>query len=150
MKPFGLYIGFKGKNNASSILVKSISEDSYLLTNSFEGLKRDIQLLSCSYDGVVLFGIDKNLSDAVRIEKVAEKETREFSVLNLEDISTQLDSVGISNYVSDKPTHYLCNEAYWHLLRKFNGKAVLIHIPSIKNFNEKYIDGFRQVFEKSG
>lgn len=37
-----LFLGFKGKNNASSILVKSISENSYFLTNSFEGLKRDI------------------------------------------------------------------------------------------------------------
>lgn len=141
-----LYIGFKGKNNASCILVKSISADSYLLTNSFEGLKKDIELLSRSYDSVILFGIDKNLFDTVRIEKVAEKETKEFSALNLDAISAQLDTVGISNYLSDKPTHYLCNEAYWYLLRKFNGRAVLIHIPSIKNINEKLIDGLKQAF----
>jgi len=141
-----LHIGFKGKNNASCILVKSISADSYLLTNSFEGLKKDIDLLSRSYDYVILFGIDKNLIDTVRIEKVAEKETKEFSVLNLDAISAQLDTVGISNYLSDKPTRYLCNEAYWYLLRKFNGRAVLIHIPSIKNINEKLIDGLKQVF----
>ena len=141
-----LYIGFKVKNNASCILVKSISADSYLLTNSFEGLKKDIELLSRSYDSVILFGIDKNLFDTVRIEKVAEKETKEFSALNLDAISAQLDTVGISNYLSDKPTHYLCNEAYWYLLRKFNGRAVLIHIPSIKNINEKLIDGLKQVF----
>ncbi len=53
-----LHIGFKGKNNASYILVKSISTDSYLLTNSFEGLKRDIENLDYSYDCVILFGID--------------------------------------------------------------------------------------------
>jgi len=141
-----LHIGFKGKNNASCILVKSISADSYLLTNSFEGLKKDIDLLSRSYDYVILFGIDKNLIDTVRIEKVAEKETKEFSALNLDAISAQLDTVGISNYLSDKPTRYLCNEAYWYLLRKFNGRAVLIHIPSIKNINEKLIDGLKQVF----
>ena len=141
-----LHIGFKGKNNASCILVKSISADSYLLTNSFEGLKKDIDLLSRSYDSVILFGIDKNLIDTVRIEKVAEKETKEFSALNLDAISAQLDTVGISSYLSDKPTHYLCNEAYWYLLRKFNGRVVLIHIPSIKNINEKLIDGLKQVF----
>ena len=100
-----LHIGFKGKNNASCILVKSISADSYLLTNSFEGLKKDIDLLNRSYDYVILFGIDKNLIDTVRIEKVAEKETKEFSALNLDAISAQLDTVGISNYLSDKPTH---------------------------------------------
>lgn len=141
-----LYIGFKGKNNASCILVKAISEDSYLLTNSFAGLKRDIELLGSSYDYVILFGIDKRLVNTVRIEKVAEKETKEFSSLNLENISAQLDVVGISNYLSDKPTHYLCNDAYWHLLRKFNGNVVLIHIPSIKNMNEKFIEGLKQVF----
>lgn len=142
-----LHIGFKGKNNASSILVKAISEDSYLLTNSFEGLKRDIESLSDFYDCVVLFGIDKNLRDTVRIEQVAEKGTKECSVLNLEHISTQLDTVGISNYLSNKPTHYLCNEAYWYLLQKFNGKAVLIHIPSIKSINENFIERLKLVFE---
>ena len=141
-----LYIGFKGKNNASCSLVKSISVDSYLLTNSFEGLKRDIESLSCSYDSVILFGIDKNLTDMVRIERIAEKDSRQHSSLDLESISAQLEAVGISNQLSDKPTHYLCNTAYWYLLHKFNGKAVLIHIPSIKNTNEHLIDGLIQVF----
>ena len=141
-----LHIGFKGKNNASGIAAKSIGSNSYLLTNSFEGLKKDIELLDLTYDCVILFGIDKNLVDTVRIEKVAEKGTKEFSTINLENISAQLDSVGISNYLSDKPTYYLCNEAYWHLLRKFKGKAVLIHIPSIKNINESFITRLKQVF----
>ena len=138
-----LYIGFKGKNNSSCILAKSISADSYLLTNSFEGLKRDIESLNCSYDSVILFGIDKNLTDAVRIERVAEKDTKHYSVLNLENMSAQLEAIGVSNYLSDKPTHYLCNAAYWYLLRKFNGKAVLIHIPSIKNINERLMEGIK-------
>ena len=141
-----LYIGFKGKNNASCILAKSISTDSYLLTNSFDGLKRDIESLYCAYDSVILFGIDKNLTDTVRIEMVAEIDTKHYSALNLDDISAQLEAVGISNYLSDKPTNYLCNAAYWYLLRKFNGKAVLIHIPSIKNSNEHLMDGLKLVF----
>ena len=141
-----LHIGFKGKNNASCILVKSISEDSYLLTNSFEGLKKDIENLEYSYDCVMLFGIDKNLVDTVRIDKVAEIETKECSSLNLEKISAQLNAAGISNYLSDKPTHYLCNAAYWYLLRKFDGKVVLVHIPSIKNINENLIENLKMVF----
>lgn len=40
----------------------------------------------------------------------------------------------------------LCNAAYWYLLRKFDRKVVLIHIPSIKNLNEHFIDGMKQVF----
>ena len=135
-----LYIGFKGKNNASCILAKSISADSYLLTNSFDGLKRDIELLNDYYDYIIVFGIDKKLKDTVRIEKVAEKECRVFSVLDLKNISVRLNSVGILNNISDTPTHYLCNEAYWYLLQKFKGKAVLIHVPSIKNLNEVFIE----------
>ena len=67
-----LYIGFKGKNNASCILVQSISKNHYLLTNSFGGLKKDIELLGDSYDCIIMFGIDKNLRNSVRIEKAAE------------------------------------------------------------------------------
>ncbi len=141
-----LHIGFKGKNNTSSMLVKSISANGYLLTNSFKGLKRDIESLSDDYDCVILFGIDKNLCDTVRIERVAEKGTREVSLLDLESMSAQLDAIGIVNYISNKPTRYLCNEAYWHLLRKFNGKAVLVHIPSIKNMNEMMHNGLESVF----
>ena len=68
------------------------------------------------------------------------------SCILVKAISAQLDTAGISNYLSDMPTHYLCNEAYWYLLRKFNGRVVLIHIPSIKNINEKLMHGLKQVF----
>ena len=141
-----LYVGFKGKNNTSSILVKAISEDSFLLTNSFSGLQRDIETLNGNYDCVLLFGIDKNLKDTVRIERVAEKKSRKISALNLEKISEQLDAVGVSNYLSENPTHYLCNDAYWYLLQKFNGNVVLIHIPSIKNSNENLIKNLSMTF----
>lgn len=127
-------------------MVKSISKDSYLLTNSFDGLQRDIEALNGRYDRVVLFGIDKDLNDTVRIEKAAEKETKEFSALNLENISAQLAAASVSNYLSETPTHYLCNNAYWHLLRKFNGNAVLVHIPSIKNISDDFIERLSQVF----
>ena len=30
----------------------------------------------------------------------------------------------------------LCNEAYWHALNKFSGRAVFIHIPTIKHMDE--------------
>lgn len=141
-----LHIGFKGKHNASSIVAKSISKESYLLTNSFEGLKRDIESLNGPFDYVVLFGADKNLRDRVRIERAAEKETREFSSLDLYAMSVQLDTAGIPNCISEQPTHYLCNDAYWHLLQKFNRKAVLIHIPSIKNISDPLIERLSLVF----
>lgn len=132
-----LYIGFKGKNNASCILTRYLSESYCLLTNSFGGLKRDIEMLEDCYDYVLMFGIDKNLKNTVRIERVAEREgSILLSDLDLDNISKRLNAAGITNYISNTPTHYLCNEAYWFSLQKFNGNAVFIHIPSIKNINE--------------
>ena len=38
-----LFVGFKGKNNLSAILVSALSSQQYYLTNSFEGLRKDIK-----------------------------------------------------------------------------------------------------------
>ena len=145
MRPLGeghtemneLYIGFKGNNNSSSKLVKALSQEPYLLTNSFAGLKRDIDALPTDYDAVYLFGADKNLTDSFRIEQFAAKENaRLTTALDLADILGRLSDAGINSTISKTPTHYLCNEAYWHLLEKYHGRAVLIHIPTIKNFDK--------------
>ena len=132
-----LLIGFKGKNNASKMLVEHISSEHVLITNSFEGLKRDIDAISSGYDRVFLFGVDKKLTSSVRIEMCAQKEGEQIcSVLDLNKITENLKKAGIETHISEKPTAYLCNDAYWHLLRKYSGRAVLIHIPTIKHMNE--------------
>ena len=66
-----LLIGFKGKNNLSGELVKALGQDYCLLTNSFGGLKKDIDSIGTGYDRVMLFGVDKTLTDTVRIESIA-------------------------------------------------------------------------------
>ena len=71
-----LYIGFKGQNNSSAALVKSLPGQSVLLTNSFPGLKNDIDGLSAEYDGVCLFGVDKSLTDSFRRDGIREILTR--------------------------------------------------------------------------
>ena len=130
-----LYIGFKGKNNSSSMLVNSLSSQDCLLTNSFAGLKKDIDNLSGDYDEVYLFGVDKTLTDSFRIERSAEREnTRLTTALDIKAVSERLSAAGIKSTLSDNPTHFLCNEAYWYLLEKYRGRAVLIHIPTIKNY----------------
>ena len=127
------YIGFKGQNNSSAMIVDALSEQHYLLTNSFVGLKKDIDLLPTEFDAVYLFGASKDLTDTFRIERCAEIDcTRLFTELDVEDIVKRLSAAGINSTISDVPTHYLCNEAYQHLLRKYRGRAVLIHIPTIK------------------
>ena len=140
-----LLTGFKGKNNSSSILVQSISENYRLLTNSFEGLKKDIEEIDEGFDFLIMFGCDKNLKDSVQIERFAEKNGEKIaSALDLENISKNLAAAEINNFISDSPGHYFCNEAYWHALRKFNGKVVFIHIPTIKNIDDSFIDKMKK------
>ena len=130
-----LFIGFKGKNNSSAILVNSLSQQKCLLTNSFSGVKRDIDSLPKEYDEVYLFGVDKYLTDSFRIELCAEKENVKLkSILDFNEIKEQLKAVGIKSTISHNATHFLCNEAYWHLLKKYHGRVVLIHIPTIKHY----------------
>ena len=131
-----LYIGFKGQNNSSKIQVNSLSGQHSLLTNSFAGLKRDIDKLTVDYAEVYLFGADKSLTDSFRIEQYAEKEGKQLAtILDLNKIVERLSVSGIKSTISKKATHYLCNEAYWYLLEKYQGRAVLIHIPTIKHFH---------------
>ena len=140
-----LLFGFKGKKNLSGVMMKELGQDYCLLTNSFGGVKRDIDAVEGAYDSAVLFGVDKNLGGAVRIEGTAEKDgVRCSSVLDLEEIADGFRKAGLEAAVSGNPTAYLCNEAYWHLLRKFGGRAVLIHIPTMKNADETFAKKVRQ------
>ena len=132
-----LYTGFKGRNNSSYQLLSEISGEKLFLTNSFEGLKRDIMSISDTYDLVIMFGLDTNLKDTVRIECVAEYEGRiETTKADCAALCRCLEENDIHCIVSEDPTQYLCNAAYYHMLHKTDGKAVFIHIPSIKNMSE--------------
>ena len=144
-----LYVGFKGINNASYQLVSQFNGEKLFLTNSFPGLTRDIEKLTDVYSSVYLFGIDKMLTDTVRIESCAEHcGKRLFSALPLEEITAALHAHGIKSILSSKPTHYLCNDAYFKLLERNNCKVVLIHIPSIRNTNHTLFNGIINSVEK--
>ena len=135
-----LMVGFKGKNNSSAILVSALSSQGVLLTNSFEGLRKDIESLPAGHDGALLFGGDKDLTDSVRIERVAGKDGElRTSKLDLERLVERFSSAGIRATISSKPTEYLCNEAYWYLLQKYDGNAVLIHVPTVKHFDMNWV-----------
>ena len=145
-----LFVGFKGKNNSSSMLVSSISSEHFLLTNSFEGVRKDIDKLFEDYDEVYLFGADKNLSDSFRIERLAEKGGKRFkSKLDLEKVKEQFASFRIKAEILNTPTKYLCNDAYWYLLEKYKGNAVLIHIPTVKNFKEEWISDVKKAIKSA-
>lgn len=133
-----LFVGFKGKNNTSYQLVHLLEGDRLFLTNSLEGLKHDIENFSADHEICYMFGVDKNLKDSIRIEKKAVKSGREMvSELELSVIQKVFEMQGINAVLSDAPTFYLCNEAYFHMLEKMNGKVVFIHIPSIGKMTEE-------------
>lgn len=143
--------------NSSGVLVSELLKESRLredgvlknfclLTNSFEGVKKDIEAIEGNYDFVIMFGCDKFLKDCVRLECFAEKdgvkcETR----LDVKLLSETLAHDGVENIISETPIRYLCNEAYWHALQKFEGKAVFIHIPTLKNIDEKLISKIKEL-----
>ena len=143
-----LFVGFKGKNNASSVLVEQLSLNHLLLTNSFAGLRRDIDSVRNEYDCVVMFGVDKTLTDSVRIDKIASLNgLTKATTINLQSIKEKLADGGVSAQISEMPTAYLCNEAYWHMLEKFSGRAVFIHMPTMKHVDECFIGRMKKVFQ---
>lgn len=134
-----LYVGFKGKNNSSCKLVSSLKGEQLFLTNSFEGVHRDIDALTREYKKVIMFGLDKKLSDCIRFESIAKK--------NGQPIYTSFDMTpyirlaikeNISYCVSDNPTEYLCNEAYFYMLNKMSCPVLLVHIPGLTHMSESF------------
>ena len=143
--------------NSSCVLVSELLKESplredgglknfCLLTNSFEGVKKDIEAIDGNYDFVIMFGCDKSLKDCVRLECFSEKdgvkcETR----LDVKLLSETLSRDGVENIISETPAQYLCNEAYWYALQKFEGKAVFVHIPTLKNIDENLISKMKEL-----
>lgn len=143
-----LYIGFRGKNNTSSQIVNQLGEDILLLTNSFSGLEKDILSITESYDSIYMFGVDSSLKGTLRIEKFAEfNGITVSSVYDVAQLSKIMDGYGIVNSISNVPTPYLCNAAYYHMLC-INNNAVFIHVPSIKGMNDALMDRLLTLFRK--
>lgn len=146
-----LYTGFKGKNNSSCQLLSKISGQKLFLTNSFDGLKKDIMSITDQYDVVIMFGLDTSLKDMVRIESVAVLEGMiETTMIDCDSLCRQLTASGIHCVVSEISTTYLCNAAYYHMLQKVSGKAVFIHIPSLKNMSEGMMEKVVKCIEELG
>ena len=135
-----LYTAFKGIHNASFQLVSQLSGDKIFLTNSFQGLEKDISSIDMEYDTVYMFGIDKKLRNSIRVETCAnyngELIDTSFDIVTLEKA---IKDLGISCIISNKPTAYLCNAAYYYMLKK-NRNTVFIHIPSIKGMNNSLMN----------
>ena len=142
-----LYTAFKGSHNTSFQLVNRINGDRLFLTNSFQGLEKDIFSLSPDYDAVYMFGVDKNLKNRIRIETCAnyngELVNTFFDIPSLEKMIKDSD---VAYTVSSKPTAYLCNAAYYYMLQK-NRNTVFIHVPSTNGMNDVLMNLLVRLFE---
>lgn len=137
-----LFVGFKGIHNTSCQLVSNLEGEKLFLTNSFAGLNRDISKVAAAYDAVYMFGLDKNLADAVRIEKCARLDQSSlFSKLDTARLETALTANGIPYTLSETPTCCLCNEAYFRMLQKCSGNAVFLHIPGTAHMTDALLTG---------
>lgn len=138
-----LYTAFKGLHNASFQLVSAAGN---ILTNSFSGLCKDIASVSGDFDAVIMFGVDNNLSDQIRLEACAEYHCEllytDFSIASLvRKCTEQL----IPHSVSHHPTAYLYNAAYYHMLKK-NTNTVFVHIPYAKGMNDRFMQKLKDLF----
>ena len=137
-----LYVGFKGAKNTSYQLVSSFPGEHLFLTNSFSGLARDIDALEKDYDAVIMFGVDKSLCASLRVERCAELHGEILTTKLYEDqLARGFRENGIICDISDTPPHYLCNDAYFRMLQKTNGKAIFIHIPGSRCMTQKLMAG---------
>ena len=83
-------------------------------------------------------------------------EENNYSVLNFRykeevsidynDIINSVNKYNIKSRLADNPTRYLCNDAYWQLLNKFSGRALLIHIPTVKYFGDDLLCRLQKAF----
>lgn len=141
-----LFTAFKGVYNTSFQLVYQIDRNSLFLTNSFNGLEKDISFVADNYNAVYMFGVDKTLGEKIRIETCANFNNEIVNTnFDIQSLGINLRSKSIHYSVSNAPTHYLCNAAYYHMLKK-NKNTVFIHIPSLSGMSVTMMDSLVAFF----
>ena len=141
-----LYVAFKGNGNSANKIVRNLSGDKVFLTNSYSGLKKDIDNINGTYYLVYMFGLYKSLKGNVRIDCLAQRgDVCLDSDMDYNSIAMKLNKNGIIVNIGNTPTQSLCNEAYWYMLRKFNYHVIFFHVPSIKYITENFIEKVRTV-----
>lgn len=89
------------------------------------------------YEAVFMFGLDKSLTDSVRIEAAAELNGKVLrTALDASAARKLFEAEEIVCAVSENPARYLCNAAYFHALKRFNGRALFFHIPPLRHMTD--------------
>lgn len=136
-----LCTAFKGANNSSYQFAMNMPYDKLFLTNSMQGVARDIELIELKYDYIFMFGLDKTLQEQIRIELTAQKDDEIISTkADVSGLCEALNHIGIEYNCSSQPTHYLCNEAYFQMMKRVSCPVLFIHIPSQKHMSGLFFD----------
>lgn len=144
-----LYIAFKGKNNSSFRLVNCLKGEKMFLTNSFAGVQRDIDAWNSDYEKIIIFGLDKNLHESIRFEQAAMGTGQiVYTSFDMEVYVKQAENMGVDYCISRKPTNYLCNEAYFCMMKKATCPVLLVHIPGNSNMTDEFFEKLVEMFEE--
>lgn len=138
-----LITSFKGKNNSSNVLLKTIRThncvDKMELTNSFQTSEKEMKkCLNNNYRYVISFG-QKPLTNEVFIELVANKNNNSFKTnFPYKQLETILHANKINFSISNDAGTYLCNNIYYEGLNyikqnNLDTKMIFVHIPSIND-----------------
>ena len=117
-----------------------------LLSKERTGLEKTVEVYK-EYKKVVMFGVDKKLSECIRFESVAQKDGQVIHTSF--DMAPYIHLAAENNIrycASDIPTKYLCNEAYFCMLRKMSCPVLFVHIPGLAHMSETFFQKLKIIF----
>lgn len=129
-----LFTGFNGFNNSSKAIIDKINMDKLLFNNSYKEIDNQLVDLKLEdYDLIIMLGLRSSLKKSIRIEiNSSLYDELLFSNINYNKVFVYFKSNEFPCILNDKPTNYLCNYAYYNVLKR-NKNAIFIHVPKLKN-----------------
>lgn len=136
-----LFTGFKGYNNPSNVIINKIigkiSNDTLLFNNSYNQIDKQLDKINIEgYNLILMLGLINNLKKSIRIEANAylDKELLTTNI-NYDELGEYFIYNGVKCLINHKPTNYLCNYAYYKVLKR-NKNAIFIHLPKLNNIDQ--------------
>ena len=134
-----LLAGFKGKDNASKLILDSCPPEleKLYLENDFSICASQIETAVDSYDFIMILG-QKPVIKSIYIE--VEGKSPHDSIKTAFDCTGLADWLTAAGYkvrISTDAGNYLCNHVYYHGLKAANTgtQLVFLHVPYLKNID---------------
>lgn len=141
-----LIAGFIGKNNTSKAILDNLKncQKLYLENDKLKSNKQiDEMLEKHSFNKIIILGQKPLLKDKISIEIQAKQNDESlYTNFEVDCLTKQLKIANIDYKISFSPGTSFCNNVYYHTLKylsqkKRDDKCVFLHVPQIKNFNNK-------------